>query len=65
MPILTRIQKEAQQLVDDDIVLFHLFDINETTVTELFPGLGDNTFIDTLSIDISRRIFMLLNNGLN
>jgi hypothetical protein len=57
MPIQTRKQKEAQQLIDDDIVLFHLFDINETTVTELFPGLGDKNFIDTLSIDISRKIF--------
>jgi hypothetical protein len=33
--------------------LFDLFDINEITVQELFPGLNDNTYKDVLSYDIS------------
>ena len=35
--------------------LFDLFDINQTTVQELFPGLNDGTdFKDELSNDISK-----------
>ena len=61
MPVHTRssesvalIQKKVEA---QDIMLFHLFDINETTVQELFPGLGTNNFIDTLGVDISRVYF--------
>lgn len=61
MPVRTRssesvalIQKKVEA---QDIMLFHLFDINETTVQELFPGLGTNNFIDTLGVDISRVYF--------
>jgi hypothetical protein len=64
MPVRTRSSKSAENIQKkaqaEDIMLFHLFDINETTVKELFPGLvtnNSNNFIDVLSIDISRVYF--------
>jgi hypothetical protein len=61
MPVRTRSSKSAENIQKkadaEDIMLFHLFDINETTVQDLFPGLGTNNFIDTLSVDISRVYF--------
>ena len=64
MPVRTRSKilsdsfKEAAEAKEaEDIMLFHLFDINETTVKELFPGLGQDNFIDTFGVDISRLYF--------
>lgn len=72
MPVRTRSKIRSESLIKmptkshekgyakeeaDDIMLFHLFDINETTVKELFPGLGQNSFIDTFGVDISRLYF--------
>lgn len=64
MPVRTRskilsdsIKEAAVAKEAEDIMLFHLFDINETTVKELFPGLGQNSFIDTFGVDISRLYF--------
>jgi hypothetical protein len=63
MPVRTRSSKSAENIQKkaqaEDMMLFHLFDINETTVKELFPGLGtnNNNFIDVLSVDISRVYF--------